>query len=150
MTTGKWITVSGVIVRGHRVAARRSAYYPKGTIKLQKPFFKQRGLDLSAYKNGTLNISISPHVFTMRSPEYTFPKVEWTSAHPPETFSFSRCSVSFAGIRYEGWVYYPHPETKERNFQDPSVVEVITARVPGITYGDAVELYLNADEITID
>jgi phage pi2 protein 07 len=52
-------------------------------------------------------------------------------------------------IEYDGWVYYPHPETKKTHFQNPSLVEVITHLIPEIQYGDAVEVELNTDEITV-
>ncbi|HMB25735.1 MAG TPA: hypothetical protein VKP08_22995, partial [Anaerolineales bacterium] len=64
-------------------------------------------------------------------------------------FSFSRCKVMYAGIEYDGWVYYPHPETKERNFQNPALVEVIALPIPGIEYGDELQVLLNPEEITV-
>jgi hypothetical protein len=123
--------------------------YPYGTLEKQLPYFKRLGLDLSSYFNGTLNISIAPLIFTMSRPEFTFEKVEWTDLHPPETFSFSRCEVRFRESAYDGWVYYPHPETKLRHFQDPSMIEVIARRIPGIAYGDPVRLRINAREISL-
>ncbi len=117
---------------------------------MQKPFFKRLGLDLTPYKNGTLNISISPCIFEMKKPEYTFENVEWTSQHPPEHFSFSHCKVEFDGIEYDGWVYYPHPETKERHFQDPTTIEIIADKITGIKYGDQVRIKLNPYEVSIN
>lgn len=147
----KWIKLSGVVVRGHRVAtgAGGDSRYPGGTLALQKPLFAARGLDLSGYHHGTINISIKPHAFRMRNPQYTFCEVEWTPHHPPENFSFSRCAVVFNGRRYDGWVYYPHPETKKEHFQNPALVEVITKHITGIEYGCAVELLLNPDEVNV-
>lgn len=139
----------GILVRGHQVASRPSQAYPYSSLEKQKPFFKERGLDLYEYFNGTLNISIAPRTFEMSAPEFTFPLVEWTDLHPPETFSFSRCKVIFREIEYEGWVYYPHPETKKTHFQNPSLVEVITYSIPGIQYGDRLELVFNTDEVTV-
>ncbi|MCB9113026.1 MAG: hypothetical protein H6634_17420 [Anaerolineales bacterium] len=139
----------GILVRGHQVASRPSKDYPYGTIEKQKPFFTALGLDLHEYFNGTLNISIAPLTFEMSSPELTFPLVEWTDLHPPETFSFSRCKVIFNGAEFQGWVYYPHPETKERHFQNPSLLEVIAHEIPNIHYGDSVEVEVNLDEITL-
>jgi hypothetical protein len=46
-------------------------------------------------------------------------------------------------------VYYPHPETKLRHFQDPSLLEVIAEPIPQIKYGDEVTIRLNPDEILI-
>lgn len=136
-------------MQGHRVASRPSREYPYSSLEKQKPYFKELGLDLYGYFNGTLNISIAPREFEMRKPEFTFPLVEWTDLHPPETFSFSRCRVWYADREYEGWVYYPHPETKKTHFQNPSLVEVITHKIAGIQYGDELEVELNPAEITI-
>ncbi len=144
-----WISVIGVLVQGYRVASGPSADYPYGALDRQRPIFKSRGLDLSSYFNGTLNIDIRPATFKMVKPEYTFYNVEWTNLHPPEHFSFSRCKVIFKSVEYDGWVYYPHPETKIRNFQNPSLLEVIAKPIPGIQYGDKVEVKVNSEEITI-
>jgi hypothetical protein len=143
------ITVKGIVIAGHRVASGPSKDYPYGTLEKQKPFFKALGLDLDAFYNGTLNISISPATFSMKNPEFTFQRVAWTDLHPPETFSFSKCAVSFEGSRYQGWVYYPHPETKERHFQQPSMIEVLSEFIPGIRYGAAIELELKTQEIEL-
>lgn len=141
--------VSGTLARGHQVASRPSENYPYSALEKQKPLFKKLGLDLSGYFNGTLNISIKPFTFEMSAPEYTFPLVEWTDLHPPETFSFSRCFVHFNNRTHPGWVYYPHPETKKRHFHDPSLIEVITDQIPDIHYGDSLDVEVNTDEITL-
>lgn len=145
-----WTLVSGILVQGYGVASGPSRDYPYGALDRQRPFFKAGGLDLSSYFNGSLNIDIRPHIFSMRKPEFTFYHVEWTDLHPPEHFSFSRCRVIFKAIEYDGWVYYPHPETKLRHFQNPSLLEVIAMPVPGIRYGNALQVRLNPDEILIE
>jgi hypothetical protein len=147
--SGDWIVLPGILVQGHQVASRPSRAYPYSSLEKQKPFFKKLGLDLHEYFNGTLNISIAPLTFEMSAPEITFELVEWTDLHPPETFSFSRCSVLFREREYSGWVYYPHPETKRTHFQDPSLVEVITHQIPEIQYGDEIQVKLNPAEVTI-
>jgi len=144
-----WIRLTGILVQGHQVASRPSAAYPYSSLKKQKPHFKERGLDLLPYFNGTLNISIAPLEFEMTKPEFTFPFIEWTDLHPPETFSFSRCKVWFEGKSYEGWVYYPHPQTKKTHFQNSSLIEVITYEIANIKYGNAIEIEVNPQEITI-
>lgn len=145
----KTLTVKGIVVKGHRVASGPSRDYPYGTIEKQKPCFKALGLDLEKVYDGTLNVSIYPNTFEMKDPEFTFERVEWTDLHPPETFSFSRCALMFKGKRYAGWVYYPHPETKERHFQQPSIIEILAGFIPGIRYGVEVEIELNGEEIQI-
>lgn len=147
--TDEWIIVSGVVVEGHRVASQPSKDYPYSALEKQKPYFKERGLDLERFFLGTLNVSIAPLKFELFKPEYTFPLVPWTDLHPPETFSFSRCKIRFQRVEYEGMVYYPHPETKIRHFQNMALIEVMAEHLPGILYGDRVELFLNPEEIRI-
>jgi len=144
-----WIRIHGIIVQGYRVASAPSADYPYGALDRQRPIFKARGLDLSGYFNGTLNIDIRPHTFEMLKPEFTFQRVAWTDLHPPEHFSFSRCKVIYKDVEYDGFVYYPHPETKIRNFQTPSLLEVIAMPIPEVKYGDEMDVMVNGDEIVI-
>ena len=145
----EWVSVHGCLVQGYRVASGPSADYPYGALDRQRPIFAARGFDLSGYFNGTLNVDIQPQKFTMLKPEFTFHNVEWTDLHPPEHFSFSRCKVIYKDAEYDGWIYYPHPETKIRNFQDPSLLEVIAKPIPGISYGDEMDVLVNLEEIRI-
>ena len=144
-----WIVVSGVLVEGHRVASGPSREYPYGALEKQKPLFYALGLNLSDMYNGTLNVSINPKTFALTNPEFTLENVEWTDLHPPETFSFSKCVVKVRGNEYYGWVYYPHPETKIRHYQNTSVIEILAPFIAGIEYGDEVEIRLNGAEISI-
>ena len=141
--------IKGIIVQGYRVASAPSKDYPYGALEKQRPHFAIRGLDLNNYFNGTLNIDIRPFEFTMLKPQFTFRHMEWTDLHPPEHFSFSRCKVIFKEVEYDGWVYYPHPETKLRHFQNPSLLEVIAMPIPDIQYGDEVSVWVNDEEIQI-
>lgn len=146
----QWTLIHGRLAQGYRVASGPSADYPYGALDRQRPLFAARGLDLSACFNGSLNVDIRPHTFKMMKPQYTFPLVKWTDLHPPETFSFSRCKVIYNDVEYEGWVYYPHPETKLRNFQNPSLIEVIAMEIPGIQYGDDLDVMLDPEEIEVN
>jgi hypothetical protein len=85
----------------------------------------------------------------MNSPRFTFPQVSWTTAHPPEDFSFSRCQIIYNDESYDGWVYYPHPETKIRHFHNPCVMELVAVPIPKIKYGDLLQLLINPVEIDI-
>ena len=131
------------------MASGPSKDYPYGALEKQRPFFTSRGLNLDHYFNGTLNIDIRPFEFHLLKAEYTFRNIEWTDLHPPEHFSFSRCKVIFKDVEYDGWVYYPHPVTKLRHFQNPSLLEVIAQPIPEIKYGDALDVLVNPAEITI-
>jgi len=144
-----WTSVHGLLVEGYHVASGPSKDYPYGALDRQRPIFKERGLDLSGYFNGTLNVDIRPYEFRIVNPEFTFRNVEWTDLHPPEHFSFSRCRVLYRCVEFEGWVYYPHPETKKRNFQNPSLLEVIAQEVPDIRYGEALDVQLNPERIDV-
>ena len=141
--------VSGAVVEGYRVASGPSKDYPYGSLEKQIPLFKERGLDLERFHHGTLNISIAPDTFKMANPAYTFRQVAWTDLHPPEDFSFSACSLLFKGERVAGYIYYPHPETKKRHFENASILEVISSYIPGIKYGDQVDVEVNTDEVHI-
>jgi hypothetical protein len=145
----EYLIVAGIVVAGHRVASQPSKDYPYPALEKQKPFFKERGLDLAAFHPATLNISIAPWRFEMVNPRFIFPLVPWTDLHPPETFSFSPCKVTFQETEHAGMVYYPHPETKIRHFQDPCLIEVITEYIPGIAYGAHVCLGLDPEEIKL-
>jgi hypothetical protein len=145
----QWISLPRIIVQGYRVASGPSKDYPYGALDRQRPIFKSRGLDLGSFFNGTLNIDNRPHTFKLIKPEYTFQHVEWTDLHPPEHFSFSHCKVINKDIEYEGWVYYPHPETKLRHFHDPSLLEVIAYPIPEIKYGDEVLVKVNPKELEV-
>ena len=43
-----WIQVKGIVREGYGVASGRSENprFPRGTIEMQKPFFREQGLDL--------------------------------------------------------------------------------------------------------
>ena len=144
------ITVRGIVVQGYRVASQKSKDYPYGTIVKQKPVFKNLGLDLDRFYAGTVNISIAPDTVKMMKPAYTFRQVAWTDLHPPEDFSFSRCKVLFKGNEYEGYVYYPHPETKKRHFENDSILEVLSVQIPDLNYGDQIEVELQTGEVLVN
>jgi hypothetical protein len=148
----RWQRIVGVVERGHQVASGSAlnSPYPHGTIAMQAPFFQALGLDLKGYVQGTLNISISPKVFQLIYPEFTFRAVEWTDRHPPEDFSFSRCRTLFRGAGYDSLIYYPHPETKKRNFQASSMIEVLAPNIPDIHYGCRVEIEYNPLEMAVN
>ena len=141
--------VRGILKKGYGVASGPSADYPYGALERQLPVFRERGLDLKGYYLGTLNIDIRPFSWEFVYPEFTFRDVRWTDLHPPEHFSFSRCAVGHAGVQYDGWIYYPHPETKRRNFHDSSLVEVIARLIPNVRIGDEFEVFLNPERIAL-
>ena len=150
MAAVEWIEVAGRVMRGHGVASGQSGSpYPLGTIAMQAPFFRERGLDLAPFWPGTINVSIAPATFRITNPAHLLRQVAWTELHQPEDFSFVRCRLSVGGVAYAGLVYYPHPETKERHHQDAAVLELLMPPIAGLAYGDAVTLALPVAEIEI-
>ncbi|KAI9130599.1 hypothetical protein [Acaryochloris sp. CCMEE 5410] len=146
-----WTYVSGKLRSGYGVASGRAVNspYPEGTIALQTPYFKELGLDLTPYYPGTLNISIAPAQFQMIQPQWTFPLVHWYPASCPETFSFSPCQVKSGDHLTSGLIYYPHPETKPKHFQEPSLIEVLAPFIPQMKTGMTVALGVLSQQVEI-
>ena len=126
--------IKGKIVPGHGIASGKSkeSPYPKGSLEMQLPIFRERGLDLLSYFPGTINVNIEPAKWRPKHPDYTFENVEWTDNHPPEHFSFFKCQVIVNNKKYRALIYYPHPETKLTHFQDPSIIEILSEKNTGI------------------
>ena len=77
---------------------------------------------------------------------------QWTSLHPPETFSFWKIrlrSIGRCGFNLPGLVYYPHPETKARHWQNPSVLEILAPYIGPICLNQAFELGVDRTAIQI-
>ena len=119
--------IKGKIIKGYRVASgySKNSPYPEGSIKMQLPFFKKRGLDLYRFYPASLNISIFPKRFKLINPGHTFRDVKWFADKSEENFSFSACKIIHKDKVYDGYIYYPRPETKPDHFHDESTVEVI-------------------------
>ena len=148
--------LQGQIISGHGVASGRSAAspYPQGSVAMQAPFFKARGLDLSDCFMGTLNVSIAPCTWKLLQADFCFEHLEWTHLHPPETFSFVRCGVRLtADMPAEDWVnawlYYPHPETKKAHMQGAHIMEMVAPPLRACTIGSRVELRFDAQHIAV-
>jgi len=146
-----WIVVTDIIQQGYQIASgqAKDSPYPRGSIEMQTPYFAERGLDLSPFYSGKLNVSIKPYAFEFFAPEFTFRNVNWVAGFPPEDFSFSRCSIFYQNRWYQGYVYCPRPETKLQHFQDDSTIEIITEHIPDIGYGDQVKIKLNRAEFRL-
>ncbi|MEO1183379.1 MAG: hypothetical protein AAFX46_01105 [Cyanobacteria bacterium J06636_27] len=147
------IKIKGIIKQGYGVASGKGGdkRFPNGTIEMQKPFFRELGLDLEPYFSGTLNISISPREYTVKQAKYTFKNVKWAEKEPPEDFSFFDCKIHLKnGEIKEGLIYYPHPETKPEHFQAADILEIITFKIDDLNYGDEVILEIDSQQIEIN
>jgi len=137
----EWLT--GRLCAGHGVASGTSkdSPYPDGTIRMQSPVFKALGLDLSDCFFGTLNVDFAPLEVSLSHPDHLFKKVQWTELHPPETFSFWNVHIQASEAELvKGWIYYPHPETKERHWQPPTTLELLAPRLRGVEPGGTIQL----------
>lgn len=142
--------LTGKIIRGHGVASgQEKCDFPRGTIEMQSPEFLKRGLDLSPYFLGTLNISIAPKTFEILNPLYSFSKVEWTDLYPPEDFTFFTCHVTINCKTYEGLMYRPSPETKISHFQSESIMEVLLPFIEGATNDREVTVEIDPEQLRI-
>jgi hypothetical protein len=124
------------VVAGYGVASGQAldSPYPSGTIALQAPLFAARGLDLSAYFPGTLNLSFDDSRWQLSDPDACFERLLWTDRHPPETFSFWRIALRWQGLAapLEGLLYRPHPETKCNHHHRPDRLEVLAPWIPDL------------------
>jgi hypothetical protein len=127
-------------IAGYGVAGGRagSSPYPAGTISLQAPFFLARGVDHSPYHPATLNVDLAPQLPVPGQPLFDG-VLRWFGSLE-ERFVLTPVALRFAGRRYEGLWYYPHPATKPAHFQRPSVVELLLPWVPGLPPDARVEV----------
>lgn len=140
-----WFT--GEVVAGHGVASGHAGAqgpYPAGTIALQAPHFRARGIDLTPYFQGTLNVDLAPHLATPDSPVFDG-RLRWFG-DLEERFLLTPVALRHAGSVFEGLWYYPHPETKPDHFQRATVVELLLPHVPGIAPGTRVEVGFSAPD----
>ena len=142
----------GRVVSGHGVASGRSADtpYPAGTIAMQTPVFRQSGIDLSDCWPVTINLSFAPLELRLKDPDHCFQQLHWTDLHPPETFSFWRIGlITEFGQRASGWIYLPHPETKQRHWQSSSTLEVLAPFLDGLVPKSRLEVVDDRYRITL-
>ena len=144
------IQIKGIVKQGYGVASGKSKdpRFPNGTIEMQKPFFRERGIDLDRYFSGTINISIAPHNYDIKKAKYTCRNIKWASGEPAEDFSFFDCRILLnTGKSFDGLIYYPHPETKPEHFQTPDTLEIISYFISNLQYGDEVIIEVDSEQI---
>ena len=143
--------VRGEIKSGHGVASGKGNddRYPEGTLKEQSKHFLERGLDLSNYFMGTINLDIAPCSYEIKMPKYFFEQIDWSEFIPPENFYFFDVSLYYNDKTYEGLVYMPDPKTKEDHYQKPTILELILPKIVGLEYGISVDIVLKKDQFDI-
>jgi hypothetical protein len=134
--------LEGIVVSGYGVASGRGKdpRFTNGTIKMQQPFFLARGVDLSPYYPGTLNVDVAPLAPEPNGSVFDG-FIRW---HPDfnERFLLSPVEVDVKGRCYAGLWYYPHPETKTDHFQSSSVLELLLPWIDGLAVGDKIAVRL--------
>jgi len=151
--SSSWQNVRGVIVPGHRVASglNEDPRFPGGTLRMQAPHFRARGLDVESFHLATLNVSIAPLRYRVRQARQTFRNVKWHPTEPAEDFSFFDCRVRRDDASPAiGLIYYPHPETKPEHFQQPDVLELLLPRIEGLHYGAIVDVEVPIEQMIIE
>ena len=149
-----YASIFATVIRGHRVASGLSGdpRFPGGTLAMQAPFFRERGLDLSGWHHSTLNLSIAPARFEILEARHTFRNLSWHPTEPAEDFSFFDCRVRRVGGDDFPWIagliYFPHPDTKPEHHQPPDVLEAIAREfINGLDYGDRLELAVDPEQM---
>lgn len=134
--------IKGKISPGHGVASGISGddRYPGGTLRQQLPFFADKGLDLSPYYLGTINLDIAPFSYKLGQPKHFLKEINWSSYIPPENFYFFDVVAYKEGNSYDGLIYMPDPDTKVEHEQEKTVLELILPKMEGVAYGDIIEI----------
>ncbi len=147
----KWHKVPGIVIKGYGIASGTNpdSPYPDGSLVMQQPFFKELGLDLQGFYIATINIDISPYEFELFNPAFKFENLKWYETVPAETFSFSGCIIEYENNKKAGYIYYPHPETKSRDFHSKSTIEITAPYIENISYGARLQVYLNKEEVRL-
>jgi len=132
------------VVQGYGVASGSSpdSPYPRGSIELQKPFFKKRGVLLDSFFNGTLNLHYRGPELRLLQADFTLHRVKWSRVIQAEDFSFVQASLRFNSRQYPALIYYPHPQTKPMHHQAPTVLELLAPHIAGVHYGAEVTLFI--------
>ena len=143
--------IKGRIVKGHGVASgiSKESPYPTGSLEMQFPCFRERGLDLNHFYKGTLNVDISPYRWKPIKPDHYLEQINWTDLIPPESFMFFACRLIHKNRIYGGMIYFPDPKTKVQHFQREDMIEILTSRIRGIAHGDEVEIEIAEGRIRL-
>ena len=138
METTQQQIIAARLVQGHRVASglNGNPRFPGGTLRMQTPHFRARGLDIGHLYPGTLNVSIAPFSYRVVKARYNFANVKWHPTEPAEDFSFFDVRILWPhAAPVAGLIYFPHPETKPEHFQQPDVLELLLPFVADLQYG---------------
>ena len=149
--------LDGVLVAGYQVnsgTSTRDTRFPLGTLRMQAPYFSALGLDIEEYFQnkhvwGSLNVDVYPHVYEQVKSDWFFSNIHWTDLQPAENFFISKAAVHYDGQAYKALLYNPDPRTKPNHFQEPSIMEFVAEKIPGIAYGASLSVELPEGHLII-
>jgi hypothetical protein len=146
-SNGETLILSGTIIRGFQSASgQRHEEKGKGTIGIQKPFFKEAGVErVDSWFEGTLNVSIDPKEFKIIKPDYIV-TAEWQPG-TTETFWLVNVEIKYEGALYPAYVYYPCPSVVKAH--PDTLVEVLAEKIEGIKYGEDISLRMPLNHVVI-
>ena len=118
---------------------------------MQVPYFKKLGLDLTGFYPGTMNVSIAPLQYKIVKPRYTFRSLKWHPTERAEDFSFFDLRLLGHGKEsLNGFVYFPHPETKPEHFQKSNVLEFLLPHVDGVKVGSTLQVEIPSEQMRLE
>ena len=148
-----WQVSTARVVSGHGVASGRNGNprFPGGTLRMQADHFRERGIDLSTFFLGTINVSIAPYTYRVVNPRQTIRQLKWHPTEPAEDFSFFDLRAAGPGGEgVAGLIYYPHPDTKPTHFQQPDVLELLLPYVAELRVGAEMRLEIPRNQMLIE
>lgn len=154
-------TVQGVVCPGYGIASKDSiktqelvsnVYPDKRVVTVDKtvfrqfPFFIEAGVPgIEGMYPGTINVDISPREFSITAPDHKI-TCEWIEG-VRETFWLTSATLTYKGGVHAAYIYYPC--ISEQHVARNHMVEIITERIEGIAYGDAVSLDFDTEKVGI-
>ncbi|NMP32343.1 hypothetical protein HII17_12295 [Thalassotalea sp. M1531] len=151
MKTNTELCLDFSIIPGFQVASGKAenSPYPKGTIALQAPYFKDQGINLDGFYKGTINAEFNCDVITIDKYDYKVDQLTWCQGVAPETFIFISCKVQFKEKHYPAFIYHPIGETKIGHLQPQNCLEIVAPFINGLEYGSQAKLVISNNYLTL-
>jgi hypothetical protein len=129
--TDQKLEIDGVVVQGLRAAGAV-------TLPRQKDHFEIVIPEMRGCHWATINLRLQLPLF-IETPDHET-EFNWGGSRP-EKFGFLKIQIEFpvGGALSTGWVYIPHDSP---HFGEPFLVEVITEKIEGLTYGSTCRIHL--------
>jgi len=131
--------IDGVVVQGLRAAGA-------DTLPRQEGHFKSVIPEMKGCHWATINLQLQRPLLVENPDHQT--EFDWGAARP-ETFSFVKIQLEFpiGGPIRTAWIYIPHDSP---HFGKPFLVEVITEKIEGLTYGSLCRIHVRRGRVEGD